>query len=275
MMKKCYKCNIEKTLDNFGKLSNSKDGYRYDCKLCRKKYRVQNKLYISTKQKEYYLLNKSTLLEKNKNYRINNAETILKQRQQYRNNEEIKKHIKQKNKEYLPIRSVKIKERRKNDNTFKISEILRSKFKREVKKNKYSEFLGCDILFFKKWIEYQFSNDMNWDNIGDIWHIDHVLPINAFDLSNINDIQCCYHWTNLQPLKKKENISKSDKILLHHYFNTFITVFRFNKYNKQFIGYQAVNKSLQWLRIKYSSMVKMPHMKVQNEPEIDNPQPSH
>jgi hypothetical protein len=42
------------------------------------------------------------------------------------------------------------------------------------------------------------------------------------------------------------------------------------------IGYQAVSESLQWLRIKTSDMVKMPHMissVVMNE--IDNPQPSH
>jgi hypothetical protein len=47
------------------------------------------------------------------------------------------------------------------------------------------------------------------------------------------------------------------------------------KYNN-FIGYQAVNESLQWLRKKTSGMVKKPRMIVyKNKLEMDNPQPSH
>jgi hypothetical protein len=41
-------------------------------------------------------------------------------------------------------------------------------------------------------------------------------------------------------------------------------------------GYQAVNESLQWLRIKTSGMVKMPHMILSEMTnETDDPQPSH
>jgi hypothetical protein len=48
-------------------------------------------------------------------------------------------------------------------------------------------------------------------------------------------------------------------------------------------GYQAVNESLQWLRINNSGMVKIPRMISYEEPyfqgvnkiEIDNPQPSY
>jgi hypothetical protein len=35
-MKICSKCNIEKQFDNFGRCSKIKDGYRSECKLCRK-----------------------------------------------------------------------------------------------------------------------------------------------------------------------------------------------------------------------------------------------
>jgi hypothetical protein len=275
-MKKCYKCKIEKSLENFGKLKSSPDGLKYDCKNCRSEYNKQNKEIIKNKNKEYYNLNKDVLLQKNKEYRLLNINKINKQRKEYRNRDEIKEHIKHKNKEYLPIKKDKIKNRRKTDLSFKISEILRSKFNRELKKNKYSDFLGCDISFFKKWIEFRFNENMNWENMGTIWHIDHILPISKFNFQNQNEIKICYHWTNLQPLEKFNNISKSNKIYLHDYFNNFISVFRFNTTNKNFIGYQAVNESLQWLRKTLSGMVKMPRMIVyENKLEMDNPQPSH
>jgi hypothetical protein len=41
-------------------------------------------------------------------------------------------------------------------------------------------------------------------------------------------------------------------------------------------GYQAAFESLQWLRIKTSGTVKMPHMILSEmTDETDNPQPSH
>ncbi len=276
MLKSCYKCKIEQSLDNFGKLKSSPDGLKYECKTCRKKYNQENKQKIKEKNKEYYEENKHKILNQCKKYNETNREKILKQRKEYRQRPEIKEHIKIKNEEYLEIRKEKIKIRRKTDLNFKISEILRSKFNREIKRNKYSNFLGCDVDFFKKWLEYRFNDNMNWKNMGSEWHIDHILPISKFDFTNPNDIKICYHWTNLQPLESKNNMSKSNNILLHDYFNNFISVFRFNATNKKFIGYQAVSESLQWLRIKTSDMVKMPHMissVMMNE--IDNPQPSH
>jgi hypothetical protein len=278
-MKICCKCKNEKDLDCFGKLKNSPDSLRYDCKDCRKEYNIKNKETIQIKNKEYYALNKSNLLIKNSEYRILNKQQISEQRQEYRNKEEIKLHIKQKNKEYLAIRKFKIKERRKNDSFFRVSEILRSKFNRAIKRNKYSDFLGCDLQFFRCWIEYRFKSEMNWDNLGKIWQIDHILPINRFDFTINTDIKICFHWTNLQPLYTIENISKSDNIYFHYYFNNFISVFRYNSFNKKFIGYQAVNESLQWLRKTTSGMVKTPHMKIysdnQDKFEMDNPQPSY
>jgi hypothetical protein len=42
------------------------------------------------------------------------------------------------------------------------------------------------------------------------------------------------------------------------------------------LGYQTLNESLKWLRIKTSGMVKKPHMKLdfKKSNEMDNPQPN-
>jgi hypothetical protein len=116
---------------------------------------------------------------------------------------------------------------------------------------------------------------MNWDNLGKYWHIDHILPINKFNFSNLNEQKICFHWTNLQPLNATENIQKSDKILLHHYFNNIVNVNRFNSKYNNYLGYQIVSESLQWLRRELRYGKNSPYDKETIVPfEIDNPQPS-
>lgn len=80
------------------------------------------------------------------------------------------------------------------------------------KSNTTIDYLGCEIDFFKKWMEFQFTDEMNWNNKSE-WHIDHVIPCSSFNLENHEEQLQCFHWTNLRPCSAKENIVKSDKIL--------------------------------------------------------------
>lgn len=275
MSKICCKCKNDKPFEKYGKLKCSPDGLRYDCKDCRSKYNLENREHVKLKNLEYYQNNKEILLEKNELYRIENKDTINRQRQEYRNRENVKLHIKAKNKEYLPIRKIKIKKKRQTDLNFKLSEILRSKIHKMLKNKKtsYSKYLGCDIEIFKKWIEFRFDKNMNWENLGEYWQIDHIIPINKFDFSKENDMCICFHWTNLQPLTAFENRQKSDKLLLHYYFNNIVNIYRFNKKHAQSMGYETVNESLQWLRFELRYRKNAPYDDV-NTSEIDNPQPS-
>jgi len=278
MEKKCSKCKILRSISEFGKLKNSSDGLRYDCKICRKKYRNDNKNAINAKLKTYYNDNKEFLLKENAKYRIKNSESIKEQRKEYRNRQEVKEHIKEKNKEYLPIRKEKIKIKRKTDKNFQISEILRSKIHKMLKglNTSYQNLLGCNLEFFKKWIEFRFEKNMSWDNLGSYWQIDHILPINMFNFIDEKEKNICFHWSNLQPLESNENRSKSDKLQLHYFFNNIVNINRFNSINDKFLGYQAVNESLQWLKKKDFRYGKNPSDKnvLKNTLKMDDPQPS-
>ena len=76
--------------------------------------------------------------------------------------------------------------------------------------------LGCTIPEFKVHIEKQFTNGMSWDNHGRkkslmVWEIDHIRPCSSFDLTKAEDQRACWHYTNLQPLWKLDNLSKGSK----------------------------------------------------------------
>jgi hypothetical protein len=248
----CSTCGELKSFDEFNKSKNCPFGLHYVCKECRKLERIKNKEKTKITQKKYYEENKKDLLEKSKKYREENVESISIQRKGYR--ELNKEHIQQKNKEYLPIRKEQIKLRRKTDKDFRLKEIVRSKYHRMIKgmNTSYIEKIGCDNETLIKWLEFQFDENMNWDNLGDYWQIDHILPLNKFKFSeNNNDVRVCFNWTNLQPLYKNENRSKSDKIELHYYCNSIINIHRFiQNNNSNFDGYQRINESLFWLREK-------------------------
>lgn len=77
--------------------------------------------------------------------------------------------------------------------------------------SKYSK-LGCSIEQFCQWIEFQFTEEMDWDTYPQNWEIDHVLPYSYFDLENDDEYLQCTNWKNLRPLNPTENNSKKNKI---------------------------------------------------------------
>jgi hypothetical protein len=121
-MKKCIKCNIEKEIEFFGKNKRSKDGFRNECKDCRKessrKYRENNKDKLREIQKkfkennpdyfkEYSEKNKKKLKEYKKSYREENREEINENRRKYR--EENKEKINEYQREYRKNNKEKFK----------------------------------------------------------------------------------------------------------------------------------------------------------------------
>ena len=81
--------------------------------------------------------------------------------------------------------------------------------KRNSKSGASIKLLGCSIEYFRQYMEAQFEEGMEWDNLGE-WHIDHRRPCSSFDLNKPEEQRMCFHYTNLQPLWAAENIGKSD-----------------------------------------------------------------
>lgn len=77
------------------------------------------------------------------------------------------------------------------------------------KNSKTQEMLGVDWETCKAHIERQFTKEMNWDNQGE-WHIDHIIPLASANTEQ--ELKKLFHYSNLQPLWAKDNLSKSDSI---------------------------------------------------------------
>jgi hypothetical protein len=71
--------------------------------------------------------------------------------------------------------------------------------------------LGCSIYELKSYLESRFQPGMSWDNYGEEWHLDHVIPLSWFDLSDNKQFSRACHYTNLQPLWAENNFSKGDR----------------------------------------------------------------
>ena len=188
-MKKCNKCNIEKPLSEFYKDKSTKDGLSYNCKECKNSYRKENKDKIKEYQEQYYKENRKKLIEyskkRNKEYYQNNKDKI----KEYGNNY--------------------IKQRYSTDIEFRLRHNLRSRINHAIcnynfeKKDTSIKELGCSIQDYFLYLESMFDENMNWDNYGTCWEIDHIHPISKGG---------SFHYTNTQPLTIEENRSKGNRL---------------------------------------------------------------
>ncbi len=89
---------------------------------------------------------------------------------------------------------------------------LWSALKGKNKHKKTLDLIGCSTDELIIHLEKLFSPGMSWTNYGrGGWHIDHIRPFASFDLTNPKEIEQSCHYSNLQPLWERDNLSKGSK----------------------------------------------------------------
>jgi len=212
----CSKCNEDKCTTSFSKRKASSDGLQKVCKDCSKirneQFYKENKTYYQ----ERYISNKEAILIQNKKWNKQNKDRTDQHKLQfYQNNPSYHKKYLEKNKEKI-IKNRRNREnfRRKTEPLFKLKNNYRNRlydYYRGTNRSKRSEeIIGLSWIEFKLYIETKFLEGMSWDNYGE-WHIDHIIPLCS--ASNDGDLEKLFHYSNCQPLWKKDNISKGGKII--------------------------------------------------------------
>jgi len=212
MNKICSKCKKEKIIMDFKPDPRLKSGFSSKCKDCFKEYLAEyysnNKTKShNTNQKNYYA-NRDAYLEVKRRYRRNNKEYLREKDAQY----------------YLANKDLIIK-RANQWNKKKLTESPQYRFKKNLRKRLWDAFqyqslkkakktfdlVGCTYGELIDHIEKQFTYGMTWKNYGK-WHLDHIQPCISFDLTNPQEQQKCFHYSNLQPLWARDNLIKNDNL---------------------------------------------------------------
>lgn len=111
-------------------------------------------------------------------------------------------------------KSIYTRKRRRANENVRIKDNLNRSLRRLIKGQNVPSILSlvqCDKDSFRKHLESQFYGEINWDNYGSVWHLDHFKPCAEFDLTCPENRKACYHFSNLKPLLKQDNLKKSYK----------------------------------------------------------------
>lgn len=217
--KVCNTCSINLEVSKFNKKSLSRDGYDKICRECYKVKRHKEKQIIIPSDNNLYCI-KCKITKSYSEFRTNacsstgyfkTCNSCWKPREWNKEKQRISE------KKYVKNNPDKIREKYK-----RVRYIIHSRLNRRIKiallstnaakNNNTMQYIGCDISYLKKWFEFQFTDNMNWNNINE-WHIDHVVPCKEFDLTNEEQQKECFNWQNLRPCMAQENLTKSSKII--------------------------------------------------------------
>jgi hypothetical protein len=194
---RCVKCEIEKSNGGFrtypnGKISNT-------CKSCLNemdKIRKKNlrKKYLETSVFKCCLCNVDKTLNKFSKLKKNYKKKVCL--------ECYPTFLKDEKNEWCANES-------KSNMNYRIKKSLASRLRAVLhKETSTMSYIGCPIQYLREWFESVFTSEMNWENYGTYWHIDHVIPVHLFDLKDETEKKVCWNWTNLAPLERSTNCSK-------------------------------------------------------------------
>lgn len=187
----CTRCNIEHPLTNFYKHKANAGGYRPQCKPC---LNYLNKHVWKNTQKELGIRKKYTHTEE--------------QKERYK----LRRRVGNRGPEYALAQKAWRAQYFSNPQKNLARAVRRRLYmarKARCRTGKTLEYLGCSWAELRTHLESQFKPGMTWENYGITgWHIDHIIPLCAFDLTKEEDLRKACHYTNLRPLWAHENIAK-------------------------------------------------------------------
>jgi len=170
-------------------------------------WRIANKEKSNITAKSWWQANADKRAVYGKNKYIRHRELILARNKAYRSKN--KDAIQSKKKEY-------VRNRRKEHTPYAIQMRIRSRFAHAMNRKGWSKdapmqaIVGCSWEELKSHLESRFLPGMTWENRSE-WHIDHIIPCST--ASTEEEMKKLFHFSNLQPLWREDNLRKGAKLI--------------------------------------------------------------
>ena len=194
----CKKCEIRKPQNQFRKYPNGK--YANNCKKCLNELDKTRKKNVRNKKSE-------TLAKCEKCDQSKSLFLFAKLKKFYKRQICIDCYpifLKEQKAEWC-------KNERNTNINYRIKKSLAARLRNVLeKKDTTMNYIGCNIQYLREWFEYNFTDEMNWDNYGSYWSIDHIVPVCNFDLTIEDEKLKCWNWSNMMPVTVKYNSSKKN-----------------------------------------------------------------
>lgn len=181
----------------------------------RRKWRDQNRELLRRQAMERYWKNHDHIRAQARESYRRNPKRVLTNSQKITSRERTKRY-RARHKERLKSRE---RERLNSDQAYAFTRLLRSRVGKAVKQQyarkafKTMDLIGCTVPRLLTHLESQFLPGMTWENYGRHgWHIDHILPCAAFDLSRPEHQKKCFHYSNLRPAWSYHNEGRGSRI---------------------------------------------------------------
>ena len=187
----------------------TKDGKQSFCKTCRNEIRQEK--YKENPEKDWLYRQTEAYRISQEKYRSKLRLETKKRKMEYLNSAEYAQKIKEREEKKRLYHSKYVIKRCQTDINYKLRARLRQRLslalKSKAKVGSAVNDIGCPITEFKSYLESKFKEGMSWENYGK-WEIDHIKPLSSFDLTKRDEFVQAAHFSNLQPLWKKENQEK-------------------------------------------------------------------
>jgi hypothetical protein len=224
ILKTCTGCGEKKPPSDYHKDKSKLDGHRCVCKACIATYTMtryaDNKEKILEARRKRYKSNPEKEKESCRKWYASNRDDVLAKADRWRKeNPEKRKAITKrwgiKNRAYYREKQAKIRATLTGALRGVMSTGINKSLRAGVKAGrKWETLAGYTVDALRVHLEQKFAPGMTWGNRGTYWHIDHVVPLSAFNYERPEDIDFkkCWALKNLRPLRAAENIKKRDKV---------------------------------------------------------------
>ncbi len=85
----------------------------------------------------------------------------------------------------------------------------------------YAPYFGLDIEKMRGWFECQFRGGASWENFGNYWQFEHIIPVTYFDFSKEEELRMCWSFVNMRVdvfTDEKEKGVRPDLLVARNYF---------------------------------------------------------